>query len=585
MLAAVVVASLSLASAAGPPSVTSSLGKFVGPLPALTPAAAATGNWTNISGWLPSGPAARYYAASTYDAGADQVVLFGGRTVSSSLRDTWTFSNDSWAQQTPPVLNATNSPSARWGAVMAYDPSVHAVVLFGGTISTSTFNDTWFWTGKQWEASPTSPAPPARAYAGLAYLPSLGELILFGGQDGKLFYNDTWAYTAAGWVNVTASVGPAPPPRSLAGFIYDPEENGAVLFGGANSTLTHGDTWLFNGTGWHDLLLSVAPSPRTGFGMVFDAETETLLVYGGAGPTGTRLADFWEFANGLWSLEVVEGAGTPAPRAGTTFVDLTGLSGSGSEVVLFGGAITALALANDTWLFGQSLPFGVTSPWSNRLAYDQGDTIPISTHVLGGTPPFTFVWNGLPAGCDTVNATNVTCTPSFQGPASSVFTVGITVSDLNGTIVQPAPTTFVVNPPLGFKSFEITPYQVSVGSAVTVSVQIGGGTAPLTVGYVGLPPGCATFGGFNFKCFPSTPGTYVVTAIVIDALGTEVNESRPMVVTNSSATPSGVPLDPILVIAGAAAATAIAIVVVRYVRRSRGGGPPGGGTPGPGAGG
>ncbi|MGA7749860.1 MAG: hypothetical protein WCA63_06895, partial [Gallionella sp.] len=76
-----------------------------------------------------------------------------------------------------------------------------------------------------------------------------------------------------------------------------------------------------------------------------------------------------------------------------------------------------------------------------------------------------------------------------------------------------------------------------------------------------------------------------VTAIVIDALGTEVNESRPMVVTNSSATPSGVPLDPILVISGAAAATAIAIVVARYVRRSRGGGPPGGGTPGPGAGG
>ena len=72
-------------------------------------------------------PSARAFAAMAYDAGTNQVVLFGGQGSSVDLNDTWTWNGTTWSQQSP-----ATSPSARDTAVMAYDPSSGLVVLFGG---------------------------------------------------------------------------------------------------------------------------------------------------------------------------------------------------------------------------------------------------------------------------------------------------------------------------------------------------------------------------------------------------------------------------------------------------------------------
>ena len=113
------------------------------------------GHWTNGTGLASPLPPARALAAMTFDAGAARVRLFGGFGVSSSLADTWEFSNGSW-------YNATAlydvAPHPREGAAIPADTVAWTplgastwpyIVLFGGdwmactTCPLNGLNDTW----------------------------------------------------------------------------------------------------------------------------------------------------------------------------------------------------------------------------------------------------------------------------------------------------------------------------------------------------------------------------------------------------------------------------------------------------------
>jgi hypothetical protein len=50
-----------------------------------------------------------------------------------------------WTQLSP-----ANSPSARYGSSMAYDPATGQMLLFGGSSSGGELNDTWDWDGTNW---------------------------------------------------------------------------------------------------------------------------------------------------------------------------------------------------------------------------------------------------------------------------------------------------------------------------------------------------------------------------------------------------------------------------------------------------
>ncbi|MGA3149423.1 MAG: kelch repeat-containing protein, partial [Acidimicrobiales bacterium] len=69
-----------------------------------------------------------------------------------------------WTAQSPAA-----SPSARYGATMAYDPATGNMVLFGGEGRSAFLNDTWTWDGSTWTAQSPAASPPARYGASMAY--------------------------------------------------------------------------------------------------------------------------------------------------------------------------------------------------------------------------------------------------------------------------------------------------------------------------------------------------------------------------------------------------------------------------------
>ena len=116
--------------------------------------------WTwNGTTWTQQSPAttppARWSGSMAYDSGPGQLVLFGGdggvgRT--GLLNDTWTWNGTTWTQLSPAA-----SPPARYFATMDYDAGAGQLVLFGGADSTSAYNlDTWVYL-------PVTPIPTVSA--------------------------------------------------------------------------------------------------------------------------------------------------------------------------------------------------------------------------------------------------------------------------------------------------------------------------------------------------------------------------------------------------------------------------------------
>ena len=103
-----------------------------------------------------------------YDPAHNRVILFGGRNAAgAALGDTWLWNGTTWTD----VTATANGPSARFGAVMAYDAVRQTVVLFGGDTGAQKRNEIFEWDGQlvRWvQKFPGGSLPPARAFAALS---------------------------------------------------------------------------------------------------------------------------------------------------------------------------------------------------------------------------------------------------------------------------------------------------------------------------------------------------------------------------------------------------------------------------------
>jgi hypothetical protein len=61
-----------------------------------------------------------------------------------------------------------------------------------------------------------------------------------------------------------------------------------------------------------------------------------------------------------------------------------------------------------------------------------GENVPLRADVTGGVPPLTYVWRGLPPGCESTNSDTISCTAHTSGEWGS----GVTVSDAQGLLDQ-----------------------------------------------------------------------------------------------------------------------------------------------------
>lgn len=229
-----------------------------------------------------------------FDSLHTQVVLFGGQSFNFpfNLGDTWLFNGSTWRQVFP-----SNSPSGRFGAIMAFDEKSQRVILFGGQggPNNTPLNDTWAWNGNTWTQLPASQAPHARILAPMAYFPPGGYSLVFGGYFGGTVLGDTPAFLSSSnqWLQLN-SAGMS--------FLFDaaaayyPISNKIVLFGGRSNNQFLGTnqtaTWFFQ---WTNLgLLNPSPAPRSGARLAYNLNQGRLVLFGGlSGDNTFDLGDTW----------------------------------------------------------------------------------------------------------------------------------------------------------------------------------------------------------------------------------------------------------------------------------------------------
>jgi hypothetical protein len=219
-----------------------------------------------------------------YDAGHRQIMLLNFRD------QTWLWSNNQWAQARPPV-----APPRRTGAAVAWDPGMHAVLLFGGQAygDQTRLNDTWAWDGSSWSEVGTGyAAPPASLMSGTTYDWDLHEMVLVQSDIHFGAPIQMWTWTGVAWRPRNVSGGPTSPVAAIA---YDPRSRTVLaIAGGCAGFECRSQTWSWDGTTWHQLTpahepgfafysMAMVPDPRSGRLLLVTVSPNTL----GPAPTET----------------------------------------------------------------------------------------------------------------------------------------------------------------------------------------------------------------------------------------------------------------------------------------------------------
>src|SRR5579871_6307269 len=198
-------------------------------------------HWRNVS--PTHSPGVRTQDMLAYDPLLSAVVLFGGNEpqLNYAYGDTWTFAGGNWTQ----LGNFSSLPAPRWAATFVYDPQLGGIVLFGGRDAYTAYGDTWLFANNSWKNITGSGAPSPRFDAAAAYDFSVRALVLYGGGVGNLpagsgsafvAYSDTWTLTTTGWSNATGTVTGGPGPRFDSRMVYFPPLAEDILIGGSNAS-------------------------------------------------------------------------------------------------------------------------------------------------------------------------------------------------------------------------------------------------------------------------------------------------------------------------------------------------------------
>jgi hypothetical protein len=276
---------------------------------------------TLLNAWLSKAPAyvplARQAASMTFDPNLNATILFGGDGASacdgsgsSRCDGTYLFNATTGSWQS---LGAASPPSGRYDAMMVFDTTLNATVLFGGHGPTNcdgtsggsiNCNGTYLYNASEnrWRSLTVASPPSARWAGSMVFDPNLNATVLFGGNDnsgacdssGGNECNGTYMLNVSGmkWQRLAAT---APPARRMdAMMVFDRNMNATVLFGGYGAINCDGNsggasaycngTWMLNVSGmkWQSVGAATPPSGRTQAVMVFDENLNATLLFGGS---------------------------------------------------------------------------------------------------------------------------------------------------------------------------------------------------------------------------------------------------------------------------------------------------------------
>jgi Galactose oxidase, central domain len=351
-------------------------------------------SWTHLA--PAAAPPARVHAAMAFDAAAGDTVMFGGRSGSQLLADTWTWDGSTWTVQNP-----ATSPPALESASMAYDNIGHRIVLFAGIGDDgNATNGTWAWSGGTWTALAPAAAPPPRYAASIAADGATSSVVIFGGLSAPgAPLADTWSWNGSTWTQTTSPAN-SPDARSGAAMTFDATRGTVVLFGGATASDVRADTWIWDGSTWAQQTPANSPPARTDAGFGFDDGTQTALLFGGTRATGGNIAtaglgDTWLWNGSNWSTPLttpILPAFSPSTRLGMSVAGAP----APQRLLLFGGQPTWASsnALNDTWTVGTVLsarPVPTTTPatsaGSSTTVVGSSTAAPTTTGKSGSTTP------------------------------------------------------------------------------------------------------------------------------------------------------------------------------------------------------
>jgi len=338
------------------------------------------GTTPNSSTWLQfnlnSSPPQRQRHAMAYNGIDETVVLFGGRSDSSTdtglLNDTWAWDGTKWQQK----ASIGEGPVARENHTLTFNDAAQTLYLSGGNNnSAASLDDFWVWNGSSWSETDGSEADRAeidetqaatvlqsstipqlpdftdREGAALAHEQG-SQYLIFGGlandtpqaQTYRLQFNTP---EFSSWQELNPQ---HQPPARYHHALASGNSPTVLLFGGINSRGDYlNDTWLWNGQDWVQQTATQNPPPRIHPALTYDRARDEWLLLGGVDPAGNTLADFWAYTGTGWEDRTSLLPSGLQARQGATLVYAT----DRQEALLFGGQ-DGDTYFNDLWRWNGS---------------------------------------------------------------------------------------------------------------------------------------------------------------------------------------------------------------------------------------
>jgi len=344
-----------------------------------------------------------------------------------------------WVNMAPTV-----APSTRRGPALTYETVHNVVLMFGGTLTSGTYsNEIWTYdtVSNVWTNITPGASPPARWRAGFSYDPVEQVAVLFGGADVAGPRADLWEFdvNAGTWAQIIPT-GPAPRPLNSNPLVYDTVVRKHILVGEdplGPATLT----WAYDaGTdSWENKNPAGPPEARAGHTLSFDRAVGETVLFGGAEGL-TVYGDWWSY-NATTNTWVKDGDYipnvTPNPR-----LDHAMIFGPNAANLMFGGVDSASAYLPETWVYISTgnlwfqPPVG-TAPGGRRdhgLAWDSAtDRVVMFGGLLSDGATYTnqtWVWR-----------TGYYNTGNYESPTFDAGCVNVDWQDVWWNDTRPATTT------------------------------------------------------------------------------------------------------------------------------------------------
>ena len=196
--------------------------------------------------------------------------------------------------------------------------------------------------------------------------------------------------------------------------------------------------------------------------------------------------------------------------------------------------------------------------------------------VSGGMPPYVVTMDsGIPGGTWTLLNESPPYQPVSIGggadyPDGGTYIITCTATDAAlATTSANATVHIVARPTLVLRASTAS---LSEGQNVTLTASVQGGTAPFTFLWMNLPPGCPYGNVSSIDCTPTAPGTWTVTATILDSYGVYRVSSYTLSVTESALV-LGMPQAEATVFLGIVALVAVVLLALGgllLIRRRRG---------------